>query len=703
MKRILTLLTILLLSAPLFAQQSDFLSNNLFDGGFGGSDSGFNFDSGLGSGSQSERAAVSVSGKIVQDANSPSAGKVILEADVPDGYHMYSITQKAGGPTAAKIVIEPSQQYSIGAFTAQTAPEIKNVNYYEVPIEEHRGTVVWTAPVQFAPGVDPSSIEIKGSLSYQICDDVNGTCLEPTNTSFKVAFEPGAPAVPVAPAEEAVTPEQNPADSVGQLPDSAGIPEPTLSDPQGQRPDAVAATSEATVSDDSATSMDELSTRQLVILSLLAFAGGLILNVMPCVLPVISLKLMAFIEQAGESRVRVFMLNLWYVAGLMAVFVFLAFLSTYGVSIFTGKLNAGAGMAWGEMYAYTWVQITMCALVFVMALSMLGVWEIPIPGFLGSGAINDIQQKEGAIGAFTKGIFTTLMAVPCTGPFLGPILGGTMGRPLWFTMLFFCMIGLGMGFPYLLVGLFPKMISFLPKPGKWMVTVREFMGFLLLGTAIYFFRMVPSNLMVPVLTLLFSLWFLCWIVNKIPFDATFGQKLLNWSIGILVATSATVWMFHAYTVDNGFPWAEKFDFQSKSVTGNPLLAAAEREQKAGRIVMIEFTADWCPNCKVNMYTAIETKEVEEFVRNNNVYAIMGDWSRKPDNNEDPDVIKQALNALGRQSIPMLAVLPAGEGDPILLDGPITKGQLLEALEQAKAKPGSKQINEDVKNSYHGIE
>lgn len=699
MKRILTVLTFLLLSAPLFAQQSDFLSNNPFGGFGGGSDSGFNLGSDGGFGSQSGRANVSVSGKFVQEANSPSTGKLILEAVVPDGYHMYSITQKAGGPTAAKIIIEPSEQYSVGTFTAQTAPEVQNVNYYDVPIEEHRGTVVWTAPVQFAPGADPSSIEIKGSLSYQICDDVNGTCLEPTKQPFAVEFEPGAPAIPAAPSEEAITPEQNQADSMGRLPDAAGIPEPTLSDPQGQRPDAAAEPSETTASDDPASSLNEISTRELVILSLLAFLGGLILNVMPCVLPVISLKLMAFIEQAGESRIRVFMLNLWYVAGLMVVFVFLAFLSTYGVSIFTGNLNADSGMAWGEMYAYTWVQITMCALVFVMALSMLGVWEIPIPGFLGSGAINEIQQKEGALGAFTKGIFTTLMAVPCTGPFLGPILGGTMGRPLWFTMLFFCLIGLGMGFPYLLVGLFPKLISFLPKPGQWMVTVREFMGFLLLGTAVYFFGMVPSNLMVPVLTLLFSLWFICWIVNKIPYDATFGQKLLNWSIGILVATVFTVWMFHAYTSENVFPWAEKFDFQSKSNTGNPILAAAEREQKAGRIVMIEFTADWCPNCKVNMYTAIETKEVEEFIRKNNVYAIMGDWSRKPDNNDDPDVIKQAINAFGRQSIPMLAVLPADGRDPILLDGPITKGQLLEALEQAKAKPNDKQINEDVKNSY----
>ncbi len=680
MKRIVILLA-LLISAPLFAQQSDFFSNNPFNGG---DDGGFGFGASGGFGVQRGQEKVEVTGTFIQDEKSPHLGKLQIEAVVPTGYHTYSITQKKGGPVASEITLEPSSQYSLaGSFTAQTPPQIQNVNYYDVPIEEHRGTVVWTAPIQFSAGVDPSTIEIKGALSYQICDDENGTCLEPTSASFTAKIVPGS--------------AQN-----AQTVDPSSIPVPELSDPKGQLPEASQAPAE-TQQPAAVGGLGQYSVQQLVNWSFMAFLGGLILNVMPCVLPVISLKLMAFIDQAGESRFRVFMLNLWYVAGLMVVFVFLAFLSTYGLSLFTGKLTSDAGMGWGEMYAYTWVQIVMCAFIFVMALSMLGVWEIPIPGFLGSGAINDVQQKEGIVGAFTKGIFTTLMAVPCTGPFIGPILGLTMGAPLSFTLLIFCMIGLGMGAPYILVGLFPELLSFLPKPGEWMVTVREVMGFLLLGTTVYFFRMVPTELMVPVLTLLFSLWFICWIVNKSAYGASFGQKLLNWSIGLLVAASATGWMFHAYTVDSEFPWSGEFYSDSKSVNGNPLLEAAKKEQLAGRTVMIEFTASWCPNCKANMYTAIETNDVEQFIRENNVYAIIGDWSRKPQNSSDPDVIKQALNAFGRQSIPMLAILPADGRDPILLDGPITKGQLLNALKEAQNSQAAKQVNEDVKNSYQGIE
>lgn len=681
MKKYLFLIIALLLALPAYAQ--DVLPDNPFEGGFD-SPLGGGMDAGFGAGFNSKRESVKVSADFITEAGNPSKGVLRITAEIPVGFHMYSITQKDGGPTAAKITIKPSDKFTLaGSFTAQNAPEVQTVDYYPVPMEEHRGTVVWTAPIQFNQGVNPNDVEIKGDLYYQICDDINGTCLEPTASEFSADYDDSeqAPASGVAPS----APET--------------IQDPNISDPKAQfnsqTQDAVAAADAQ-----SAPSKKAHSTRELIVWSFMAFLGGLILNVMPCVLPVISLKLMAFIEQAGESRVRVFILNLWYVAGLMIVFVFLAFLSTYGVSLFSGKLSTESGMGWGEMYSYTWVQMTMCAFIFVMALSMLGVWEIPIPGFLGSGAVNDIQQKEGAIGAFTKGIFTTLLAVPCVGPFLGPVLGAVMGEPLSFTLLIFSMIGLGMGAPYILVGLFPELLSFLPKPGAWMVTVREFMGFLLLATTVYFFRMAPGNLMVPLLSLLFALWFLCWIVNKIPFDATVGQKMFNWSLGLFVAGLTGFGMFHLYTVENTFPWSGEFNAQNVA-----------KEHAAGRVVMIEFTADWCPNCKANMTAAIQREEVAQLIRDKNIYAVVADWSRKPADPNAPDDIKTALHSFGRQSIPLLVILPPGEAKPILLDGLITKNQLLKALNQAVEQANSaadsptapaapvKQINQDVKQAY----
>ena len=143
----------------------------------------------------------------------------------------------------------------------------------------------------------------------------------------------------------------------------------------------------------------------------------MILNFMPCVLPVLGLKILAFVQQAGESRGRVFMLNVWYSIGLIAVFMVLAALAS-GVG-----LAAGERYGWGEQFTDITFKITMTALVFVMALSFLGVWEIPIPGFVGAGRASDLQNKEGPTGAFCKGVFTTILATPCSGPFLGPVFG----------------------------------------------------------------------------------------------------------------------------------------------------------------------------------------------------------------------------------------------------------------------------------------
>ena len=170
-----------------------------------------------------------------------------------------------------------------------------------------------------------------------------------------------------------------------------------------------------------------------------AFVGGLLLNLMPCVLPVLGLKILAFVQQAGESRGRVFMLNVWYSIGLLSVFMVLAALAA-GVG-----LAAGERLGWGEQFTDISFKITMTALVFVMALSFLGVWEIPIPGFVGTGRAGELQNKEGPTGAFCKGVFTTILATPCSGPFLGPVFGYVLKQPPYMAYCIFGAVGLGHG------------------------------------------------------------------------------------------------------------------------------------------------------------------------------------------------------------------------------------------------------------------
>jgi thiol:disulfide interchange protein len=180
-------------------------------------------------------------------------------------------------------------------------------------------------------------------------------------------------------------------------------------------------------------------------------------------------------------------------------------------------LAVSAQQAWGEHFTLPWFKVALTGLVFAMALSFLGVWEIPIPGFVGTGRAGKLQAEEGPGGAFFKGVFTTILATPCSGPFLGPLFAFLLKQPPYVTYLVFGAVGLGMASPYLIVGAFPKLIRFLPKPGAWMETFQQLMGFLLLATVVYLFWTMTSTYFVPTLTLLLvGLWPACWWIGRTP-------------------------------------------------------------------------------------------------------------------------------------------------------------------------------------------
>ena len=272
-----------------------------------------------------------------------------------------------------------------------------------------------------------------------------------------------------------------------------------------------------------------------------AFLGGLILNLMPCVLPVISLKILSFLEQAGESRGRVFLLERLVFGGLLSVFMVLA------------ALAAAAGLAWGEQFTLPWFKVAMTALVFVMALSFLGVWEIPIPGFVGAGRAGRLQTKEGPSGAFFKGVFATILATPCSGPFLGPVFGYLLKQPPHMAYWIFGAVGLGMASPYLVIGAFPELIRFLPKPGAWMETVQQVMGFLLLATVVYLFTTLSAAYFMPTQALLVGLWFACWWIGRTPLTAPEGWRIAAWVGGPAVAALVGLFAFTCSCRSRKFP------------------------------------------------------------------------------------------------------------------------------------------------------
>ena len=558
----------------------------------------------FGSGSAEAKKVVAVQSQFTAPtADTP--GRLFITATISSGWHIYSITQPPGGPLATKIEVNPSPDFRLaGEFRPSARPDTsKDPAFDNLTVESHHGIVTWYAPLELAPGVDPAKLEIRGKVTVQACDA--NSCVPPQGVPFSASLGPGL----VAPGE--------------------------------------AASSQAKAA-------ATLEPRAVLIQLGFAFLGGLILNLMPCVLPVISLKILAFLQQAGESRGRVFFLNLWYSIGLLSVFMALA------------ALAATAQFAWGQQFTLPWFKVTMTALVFVMALSFLGVWEIPIPGFVGTGKANALQSEEGPSGAFFKGVFTTILATPCGGPFLGPVFGYLLNQPPYMAYCAFGAVGLGMASPYLVIGAFPRLLHFLPKPGAWMDTFKQFMGFLLLATVVYLFNAMPARYFVPTLALLVGLWFACWWIGRTALTAPWHAKAAAWCGGSAVAVLVGLFAFTVLVQEPTIPW-QPFSPE-----------ALERARADGKTVMVDFTANWCPNCKTNSKFAIETKAVGELIQANGVVPLLADWT------DESPIIKKALNDLGCNSIPQLAIWPAQPSAKkvIVLSDLLRESQVLDGLNEA---------------------
>ncbi len=281
----------------------------------------------------------------------------------------------------------------------------------------------------------------------------------------------------------------------------------------------------------------------------LAFVAGFLLNLMPCVLPVVGLKLLAFMQQSNDSRRRVLLLNIAYSAGLMSVMLVLATFAVF------------AGLGWGEQFSSTAFSVTLAAVVFAFGLSFLGVWEIPVPGFIGTARAS--ASSEGCGGAFSMGVLSTLLATPCSGPFLGSALAWAIVQPAYLTYAVFGAVALGMASPYLLVGLFPRLVRLLPRPGNWMVTFKQVMGFVLLATVVYLLSFISAPTVVPTVLMLLGVGFGCWWAGQGQLLESRGRRLRAWAVAT-ASVVAMAWLSFGWLEDvmaqrfRTAPWNESY-------------------------------------------------------------------------------------------------------------------------------------------------
>jgi thiol:disulfide interchange protein len=398
---------------------------------------------------------------------------------------------------------------------------------------------------------------------------------------------------------------------------------------------------------------------------------------MPCVLPVIGLKVMSFVKESDRSGSSIIALNLWYIAGIMTVFLVLAAF-TIGFREIQGE-----AFGWGEQFGSTPLRIGLTVLMFAMALSFLGVWEIPIPGFATSQTSNEMMQREGPFGAYSKGLLTTVLATPCSGPGLAAAFAVAISQPAWVIVLMYVGVGLGMSLPFIVICLSPQLVKYVPKPGPWMQSLKEFLAFPMLFAIVWLFLTTfNGETLIAVILTLIAVWFACWWIGRVPVWSGFGKKALHWTGAIATAVCISWFAFRIHGE------------HEKLIKWIPYSASQLAElDSQNKTVMIDFTAQWCANCKVNLLTAIETDEVADLVIELGIVPMLADFTDRP-----PD-IKQKLHELESNSIPILAILPAGRHHaPIVLRDLVTKSAVLAALRKA-AETSNLSANSDRE---HGL-
>lgn len=549
--------------------------------------------------------------------------KLTITAEVEHGWHVYWYqprVEEGGINLPTLIALAEPAGWNPGKTTSSAPPTAPHGNS---SLPSHEGRVQWVKEFTVPASAKPGETVLSGRVGFQTCSDTG--CLPGEGAEFTATITVGdaASSDPV--------PLQFTGGSYKKTRDLAKV---ANADEKAESSKMVAA-----------------APMPLPLLIVLSLAGGFLLNLMPCVLPVLGLKLMSFAKQGGESKSRMIAINLSYTAGLMVVFMILA------------TLSITIGLAWGEQNTNFWFRLTMLILTFAMGLSLFGVWEIPIPGFAGSESSSHLQQQEGLTGAFFKGLFTTILGISCSGPLLGFVLGATIGLPWAYTLLVFACIGLGMASPFLLLPFVPGVRNVLPKPGDWMDTFKQLMGFVMIAAAIFFFSTIGNEWRVATLTLLMGVGFACWWIGKVPSYEPLGKQLTAWVGGIAAASLFGVAAFNFLG-----PPKHVIEWQEFS------LAAITKAEQEGRTVFVDFTADWCMNCQTNARFSVESEEVRKLLQDNNVVAMKADWTEA-----NPD-LESELKRLQRPSIPVLAVYPAGKPTEVLvLDGLVLPSTVVDTI------------------------
>lgn len=384
--------------------------------------------------------------------------------------------------------------------------------------------------------------------------------------------------------------------------------------------------------------MNDVSPLALLITLSLALTGGLILNVMPCVLPILSLKTLALVKKSGHARAHTAKYGVAYTLGILVSFAAIA-------AILIALQQGGTAIGWGfQMQSPAFIGF-LIYLLFLVGLNLSGVFHLPV---LFGGVGNNINENS-LRGSFFTGVLATLVATPCTAPFMASAVGAALTLPAWAAMLVFLSLGFGLALPFLLISIFPNLLRFLPKAGAWMEKLKELLAFPMYASVVWLLwvlgRQVGIDGVAIILCGLLLIIFIIWLqqINA-------GCNIFYRSFTLLAA----IFMLVAILFTLGKTTGE-------TMNSTPYSAQTLAQLRAeGKAVYIDATAAWCITCQLNKKIALDTKRTQQAFKDNNIVFMVADWT-----SINPE-ITEFLRGFGYNGVPLNVFYPAGDGEPIVL-------------------------------------
>jgi thiol:disulfide interchange protein len=391
----------------------------------------------------------------------------------------------------------------------------------------------------------------------------------------------------------------------------------------------------------------------------LAFLGGLILNLMPCVFPVLFLKGLSLVNSGHEERSRLRMHGLVYTLGILASFWTL-------VAVLLVLKTAGSNLGWGFQFQSPIFLGLMASLLFFLGLSLAGQFEI---GLTLTSAGGSLADQQGYTGSFFTGVLAVVVATPCTAPFMGAALGYALAQSGVVTFAVFTALALGLALPYVALTLQPAWTRLLPRPGVWMEVLRQAVAVPIFATAIWLAWVLVHGYGADILPALLSSFLLLaiagWFLGRWP--------ARRWSTAVAAAIIAAVVAVSVLAPGRLVSAAQPAELSAQAGWQSWSASAVSHLQAQGRPVLVDFTASWCLSCQVNERIALQQPSVQKALADGNVALFKADWTRYDDS------ITQALAAMGRSGVPAYALYTPGQSQPQLLPEVLTPGIVLDAL------------------------